>query len=149
MKVVQRVVLVVFVFACLNCSDVGGPSDYEPYYPLIPFAGWRLVSVEVVGVSMALVPSNEIYSIDFFTPTECRGMILCNYWGSKYTRGPRGAISFSDISATEANCLKTGYTLEFRQALANANSISQTGNELRLYFLGGSRILHFTRIIVP
>ena len=149
MKLVERGLLVVLILACLSCSDVGGPSDYEPFYPLIPLAGWRLVSVEVVGVSMELVPSNESYTMDFFTASECRGMILCNYWGANYTRGPHGAISFSNISATEANCLKTGYTLEFRQALENANSIAQSGNELRLYCLGGTRILRFTQIVVP
>ena len=149
MKVGARAVLVVFVFACLSCSDVGEPSDKKPYYPLIPLAGWRLVSVEVVGVSMELVPSNESYTMDFFTPSECRGLILCNYWGSKVIRGPYDGISFSDFSATEIGCPNTIYTLEFRRALENAKTITQSGNQLKLYYLGGTRVLHFTQIIAP
>lgn len=133
--------VIVFVMIFGSCSDKG-----DEVISAIQNSSWRLQAIESGGGQTTIIPQDELYTMDFASASSVSGRIHCNTYGADYHLSGGGSISFGTISQTKVGCPQPSNEDEVITALRNANSIQVLGNQLRLYALGGTRILRFTRL---
>ena len=135
--------LVLILSACgpvdVGLPDNGGDAD-------LGGTSWRLVSYGSVGTETDIIEETQP-TLLFETDNEVTGFTGCNDFAAQYAV-TNGSIVFSQIVRTEIFCTVEGVMDQeeaYLGALETAETFEMAGDELRIYYGDGQRVLNFVR----
>jgi len=129
--------LVVILLAAVGMTA----CDESPTSPSDPVGEvWRLATIGTGGTGPIVVPESEPYTIQFLESGRVAVRADCNTCGGSYVLTGT-ALSLGALACTRAFCGTTSLDGMFMQAIGQARSLEQFGDELRLH--GDGPLLRF------
>lgn len=135
--------LVILMMLLAACAGQAGGSGQAGTVPNLEGTEWVLASLNgnepITGSTVTLK----------FEKDQLGGSGGCNSYGGKYTLGPDGKISVSEVVQTEMACMDPAGVMEqesqFGQALSQAASFQMNGDNLEIKNAAGEIILVFAK----